>query len=53
VTVNDAAVHAVIWSTDEPTWKRITPEQVAAVDARMGEWFRDCSVQVVDVISER
>lgn len=50
--VDPDRVHAVVWWTDEPTWKRITPEQVAAVDAQMGEWFRDCSIQVFDVIRE-
>lgn len=42
-------VHAVIWWESIELWKRITPEQVAAVDARMGDSWRDCSMRVFDV----
>jgi uncharacterized protein (TIGR03792 family) len=30
-----------IWWRSYEEWKSITPEQVAEVDARMGEWYRD------------
>lgn len=42
-------VHAVIWWENVELWKRITPEQVADVDRRMGEAWRDCTMRVFDV----
>jgi len=45
-------IHAVIWWTSRDEWKRITPEQVAEVDARMGDWFRDCTMRVYDVVRD-
>lgn len=33
-------LHAVIWWASRDQWKAITADEVAAVDARMGSWFR-------------
>lgn len=49
---DSSLVHAVIWWTSREQWKRITPEQVAAVDERMGQWFRDCTMRVFDVVRD-
>jgi uncharacterized protein (TIGR03792 family) len=43
-------VHAVIWWRSEQEWKLITPEEVAAVDARLGSWFREPTMRVFDVV---
>jgi len=37
-------VVVMIWWASMEQWKRITPEQVAEVDARMGEWLREVDV---------
>ncbi|MGA0878704.1 MAG: TIGR03792 family protein [Ilumatobacteraceae bacterium] len=42
-------VHAVIWWESTELWKRITPDQVAEVDARMGDAWRNCTMRVFDV----
>ncbi|MDH5294990.1 MAG: TIGR03792 family protein, partial [Acidimicrobiia bacterium] len=34
-------ITAVIWWESKDLWKRISPADVEAVDARMGEWFRE------------
>jgi len=39
------AVSVVIWWATREQWKRITAAQVAAVDARMGPWFRAGSLR--------
>lgn len=39
--VDEARVTVVIWWATREHWKAVTPEQVAEVDARMGEWFRE------------
>ena len=42
-------VHAVIrWESME-LWKRITPEEVADVDLRMGAAWKPCTVKVYEV----
>lgn len=47
---NPNEVHSVIWWSDQETWFQITAEQVAAVDAQMGTWFREAkSMQIFDV----
>lgn len=45
-------VHAVIWWESRELWKRITPEQVAEVDERMGDLWRDCTMRVYDVVRD-
>ena len=37
-------VVVMIWWESMDQWKRITAEQVAAVDATMGRWLRDVDV---------
>ena len=49
---DEALVHAVIWWNSREEWKRITPEQVVAVDARMGAAYRDCTMRVFDVVRD-
>ena len=39
------AVHAVIWWSDRESWKSMGKDEVAAVDATMGEWFREPTMQ--------
>lgn len=43
-------VHAVIWWESKEQWKAITAEQVAAVDARMGSWFREGRLAEYEVL---
>jgi uncharacterized protein (TIGR03792 family) len=43
-------VHAVIWWRSEEEWKRIGVDEVAAVDARLGTWFREPVMRVYDVV---
>ncbi len=45
-------VHAVIWWESRELWKQITPEQVADVDERMGDLWRDCTMRVYDVVRD-
>lgn len=45
-------VHAVIWWNSVEEWKRITPEMVAEVDARLGRHLKDCTMRVFDVVRE-
>ena len=33
-------------------WKRITPEMVSEVDARLGRHLKDCTMRVFDVVRE-
>jgi uncharacterized protein (TIGR03792 family) len=45
-------VHAMIrWET-EAHWHAIPHDELAAVDAEMGEWFRDCTMRVYDVLRD-
>ena len=34
-------LHLMIWWESREQWKRITPDQVAEIDAAMGPWYRD------------
>lgn len=45
-------LHAVIWWSDETLWKSIPADELAAVDAAMGPWFRECTLTVFDVARE-
>jgi uncharacterized protein (TIGR03792 family) len=45
-------VHAVIWWESREQWKAITAVQVAAVDARMGSWFREARLLEFEVVRE-
>ena len=42
-------VHAVITWTDEASWHAIPSDELAAVDAEMGEWIRPCTLRAFDV----
>ncbi len=46
------AVHAVIWWDSVESWKAITPDEVRAVDARMGRWLREPTCRSYDVVRE-
>ena len=44
-------IHSVIWWTDEETWFSILQQDIEAVDASMGKWFREAtSMTIYDVI---
>lgn len=45
-------LHAVIWWSSRDLWKQITAEQVAEVDARMGDWFRQSSMVEYEVVRQ-
>ncbi|HTN79330.1 MAG TPA: TIGR03792 family protein [Acidimicrobiales bacterium] len=45
------SVVIMVWWESREMWKAITDEQVAAVDARMGEWFREPAVREYRVVS--
>jgi len=45
-------IHAVIWWRDHESWKTIGPDEVAAIDERMGEWFREPKMAQFRVISD-
>ncbi len=50
---NPAEIHSVIWWSDQDLWFAITREEVEAVDASMGSWFREAtSMRIFDVIRE-
>jgi len=38
---DDHHVHCVIWWNSVEEWKQITPEQVAAIDSRLGPLYRE------------
>ena len=40
----------MVWWQNRELWKAITEEQVAAVDAEMGEWFREPVVREYRVV---
>ena len=46
-------LHALIWWTDEASWKSIPADELTAVDAAMGPWFREGRLSVFDVVRER
>ena len=45
-----ARIHAVITWTDEASWKAIPDDELARVDAEMGDWFRTPTMRVFDVV---
>lgn len=45
-------VKAVIWWQSIEQWRAITKEQCDAVDKRMGQWLRSCTMQTWQVIKE-
>ena len=45
-------VHAMICWEDEASWHAIPADELAAVDAAMGVWFRDCTMRVYDVVRD-
>lgn len=49
---NAGQVHAMICWTDTASWHAIPADELAAVDASMGRWFRDCTMKVYDVVRE-
>jgi uncharacterized protein (TIGR03792 family) len=53
VDVEDtASVHAMIWWESLELWQAISAETVAAVDAGMGEWFREGTLRTFQVVRE-
>ena len=42
-------VRVVVWWRTRDDWDAITDQQVAEVDARMGEWFRASTLETFDV----
>ncbi len=48
---DEGHVHAVIWWSSREEWKRITPEQVEAIDRRMGPIFREPVVREFRVVA--
>lgn len=46
-------LHAVIWWSSRELWKQVTPEQVAEVDGRMGDWFRHSTMVEFEVVRQR
>lgn len=49
---NPGQVHAVIIWTDEATWHTVPAEDIARVDAAMGDMLCDCTLRVFDVIRD-
>ena len=43
-------VHAVIWWENRAAWQSITPDQVAAIDEQMGEWYREPTMREFVVV---
>ena len=43
-------VHAMIVWESEALWQAIPADELAAVDAAMGTWFRDCTMRIYDVL---
>ena len=48
---DEGHVHVVIWWNSREEWKRITPEQVEAIDMRMGPIFREPVVREFRVVA--
>ena len=42
------AVHALIWWASLDQWQAIGPDEVAAVDRRMGPWLREATMRAFD-----
>ena len=49
---NPGQVHVMVEWVDQQSWSAITPEQVHAVDATMGQWFRPPTMRAYDVIRD-
>lgn len=45
-------IHAVIWWKSREQWHSISESTVAEVDARMGEFWKPCSMRVFDVLRD-
>ncbi len=45
-------VHAIIWWESEELWQAIPADELAAVDRAMGQWYRECSCRVFDVLRD-
>lgn len=45
-------VNAMIQWTDEQSWKAIPADQLAALDAAMGSWWRASTLRVFDVADD-
>ncbi len=53
VDVDDPGhVHAMIEWASLAQWKQIPADELAAVDASMGPWVRDCSCRTYEVIRD-
>lgn len=46
------AVHAVIWWSDQESWDGVGADEVAAVDASMGRWFREPQMRSFQLLRE-
>lgn len=49
---NPGQVHAMIEWVDEATWHTVPAEDIARVDAEMGDMRRDCTMRVFDVVRD-
>ncbi len=38
---DEGRIHCMIWWSSREEWKRITPEQVEAIDSRLGPLYRE------------
>jgi uncharacterized protein (TIGR03792 family) len=47
---DETTVHAIIWWNSRDDWKRITLDEVAEVDARMGDALRRSTERVYRVV---
>lgn len=45
----DGQVRVVVWWRSKEDWDAITDQQVAEVDASMGEWFRPSTLEIFTV----
>lgn len=52
-TEGNLRTHAVIWWENRESWKAITTDRVAAVDARMGSWYRGSTCLEFEVLRDR
>lgn len=48
---DEGRLHVVVWWRSLEEWKRITPEQVEAVDSRLGPLYREPVVREFRVVS--
>jgi len=49
---DDRHLHALVWWTDEATWKSVPPEELEDVDRAMGAWHRASTMRVWDCVRD-